>query len=109
MLYLMSTTVIPHGADGVWHMATISTGQAIELVTTVEYTSAIGHESSADAMSAALGVVVTANRLTVCPAPSDQFLCMRLHRRPPEGVILDRAALEQIGFSWALMTYLNLC
>jgi hypothetical protein len=105
MLYLMSTTVIPHGADGVWHMATISTGQAIELAATTEHTSAVGHESSAEAMSAALGAPVAANRLTVCPAPSDQFLCMRLHRRPPEGVILDRAALDQIGFSWALMTY----
>lgn len=105
MLYLMNTTVIPHGADGVWHMATISAGQAVELVAARDFTSAVGHESSAAAMSSALGVTVAANRLTVCPAPGDQFLCMRLHQRPPEGVILDRAALDRIGFSWALMTY----
>ena len=105
MLYLMSTTVIPHGADGVWPIATISTGQAIELVESMIHTSAVGHESSAEAMSAALGAPVAANRITVFPAPGDRFLCMRLHRRPPEGVILDRAALDQIGFSWALMTY----
>jgi hypothetical protein len=104
MLYLMSTTVIPHGADGEWRMSTVSAERA-RLIAAGEHASAVGHESSAAAMSAALRIPVAANRLTVQPEPGDQFLCMRLHSRPPEGVVLDSAQLEQIGYSWALMEY----
>lgn len=105
MLYLMSTTVIPHSADGVWRMATLAPEAAAELARSTPWTSAVGHASSAEAMALALGVEIEANRLTVAPQPGDTFLCMRLHRRPPEGVILDRAQLEALGFSWALLSY----
>ena len=109
MLYLMSTTVVPHNADGIWRMQTIGADYAVDLVTGGEWISAVGHESSAAAMSAILGVPIAMNRITVTPEPGDSFLCLRLHSRPPEGVILDTAQMESIGFSWALMTYLNLC
>jgi hypothetical protein len=104
-LYLMSTTVIPHGADGTWTMATISPREAAHIAGVQSFISAVGHDSSAEAMTAALGVQVAANRITVAPVPGDEFLCLRLLSRAPEGVILDRLALEQIGFSWALLRY----
>ncbi len=104
MLYLMSTTVIPHGADGTWVMRTVSTEEARE-ITRDEHVSAVGHQSSADAMSAVLGITVAANRLTVKPEPGDEFLCLRMRRRPPEGVVLDRLQLEAIGYRWALLRY----
>ena len=104
-LYLMSTTVIPHGADGVWTMRTLSPQEAADVAKAEPFISAVGHDSSAEAMSAALGVPVTANRITVQPEPGDRFLCLRLLSRAPEGVILDRAGLDAIGFTWALLTY----
>lgn len=105
MLYLMSTTVIPHGADGAWRMTTVTPESAADLAQSTPWTSAVGHASSADAMTAALGVPVPANRLTVAPEPGDTFLCLRLHSRPPEGVVLTVAQLEAVGFSWALLEY----
>ena len=105
MLYLMSTTIIPSGADGTWVMATITPRHAAEIASGQPFTSAVGHISSAEAMEAALGVPVEANRITVQPEPGDSFLCLRLHSRPPEGRILDREALQAIGFSWALLSY----
>ena len=105
MLYLMSTTVIPAGADGIWEMASISPESAAALVSAEAFTSAVGHSSSAEAMSAVLGVEVLANRITVDPAPGDSFLCLRLKSRPPEGAILNREEMERIGFSWALLSY----
>lgn len=105
MLYLMSTTVIPHGADGVWRMSTITPEAAAELAQGTHWTSAVGHASSAQAMAAALGVDVQANRLTVAPTAGDAFLCMRLHQRPPEGAILNLEQLEALGYSWALLKY----
>ena len=104
MLYLMSTTVIPHGADGTWVMSTVTAEQAREIARH-EHVSAVGHQSSADAMSAALGIPVPAQRLTVRPEPGDEFLCLRLHRRPAEGVVLDREQLEATGYSWAMLRY----
>jgi hypothetical protein len=104
-LYLMSTTVIPHGADGTWTMTTVSPEQAAHIAAEGPFISAVGHSSSAEAMTAALGLTVEANRITVTPEPGDQFLCLRLLSRAPEGVILDRAGLEAIGFTWALLSY----
>lgn len=104
MLYLMSTTVIPHGADGAWRMESLSPQQAAQIAQE-PFVSAVGHASSAEAMAAVLAVPVAPNRITVEPEPGDRFLCLRLLSRPPEGQILDRAAMEQIGFSWALLSY----
>lgn len=105
MLYLMSTTVIPPGADGTWTMTTITPEQAAELAANEPFVSAVGHDSSAEAMTAALGVPVKANRIAVVPKPRDRFLCLRLLGRAPEGVVLDRAGLDAIGFAWVLLEY----
>ena len=105
MLYLMSTTVIPAGADGIWEMDSISPEIAAAIATGQEFTSAVGHASSAEAMTAVLGVSVLANRITVVPEPGDCFLCLRLNSRPPEGAILNREEMHKIGFSWALLSY----
>lgn len=104
-LYLMSATVIPHNADGTWTVKTLTKEQAIEWATEKPFVSAVGHDSSAEVMTVALGVPVKANRITVSPNRGDKFLCLRLLSRPPEGVILDRAGLDAIGFSWALLSY----
>jgi hypothetical protein len=109
MLYLMNCTVIPHGADGVWQMGTVSADRAAviaaEALIRGQLMSAVGHQSSADAMAAVLDVPVQMNRITVEPVPGDRFLCLRLLSRAPEGVILDREQLEEIGYSWALLSY----
>lgn len=111
MIYLMNTTVIPHGADGAWTMESLAPSSAKHLAQRSSeqgrLTSAVGHASSAEAMAAVLQIPVEMNRITVAPQPGDQFLCLRLHARPPEGVVLDLAQLEEIGFSWALLTYLG--
>ncbi len=86
-------------------MTTVSPEQAAHIAAEGPFISAVGHSSSAEAMTAALGLTVEANRITVTPEPGDQFLCLRLLSRAPEGVILDRAGLEAIGFTWALLSY----
>lgn len=111
MIYLMNTTVIPHNADGTWTMKSLSPEKAAHLAQfsakARQLTSAVGHASSAEAMAAVLQIPVEMNRITVAPLPGDQFLCLRLHGRPPEGVVLDLPQLQEIGFSWALLSYLG--
>lgn len=105
MLYLMSTTVIPADAPGVWEMTPVTLRAAQDLVSRHQFTSAVGHDSTAEAMTELLQQPVEANRLTVRPEEGDYFLCFKLHRRPPEGAILDRAQLEELGYGWCVMHY----
>ena len=101
----MSTTVIPSGAYGTWEVSPVTLGCAQELVRMHKFTSAVGHESTAEAMTELLAQNVDANRISVQPEPGDRFLCFKLNSRPPEGAILDRAALESVGFEWCVMHY----
>ena len=110
--YIMSTTIIPGGAWGRWEMDSIDLAQASLLVFPEGagykgWTSAVGHESTAEVLSDLLGVKIPQNRITVAPVPGDRFICFRLMSRPPEGAILDRPTLEDIGYEFALMRYIG--
>lgn len=105
MLYLMSTTVIPAEAAGTWELSSITLRAAQELVRSHDCISAVGHQSTAEAMTELLKVPVTMNRLTIVPQEGDVFLCFRLKQRPPEGAILDQRQLEELGYGWAIMVY----
>jgi hypothetical protein len=111
MLYLMSTTIVPAGAEGLWRVKSCSLGQARLLYEFAQregdVTSAIGHTATAEVMTELLGRHVEANRLNVRPSVGDKFLCFKLKQRPPEGVILDRAQLEALGYEWVVMSYID--
>jgi hypothetical protein len=108
-LYLLNTTVIPCGSDGIWEVATLPLAAARNLLSRSSpanvYTSAVGHESTAAIMAELLGVQVPANRIQVAPASGDKLLCFKLKQRAPEGVILSREQIEALGYEWVLMTY----
>lgn len=101
----MSTTVIPSGADGVWDIKTLSLQEARAL-NTLGSISAIGHQSTAEIVSELLGAEVPMNRISVTPQEGDLFLCFKLNSRPPEGAILSREQIEEIGYSFCVMRYL---
>ena len=106
MLYLLNTTVIPGGADGIWQATSLSLGQAqVYAMHSKSYTSAVGHESTAEIMSELLKVDVSVNRIQVKPVPGDQMLCFKLLKRAPEGVILSRKEINELGHEFVLMTY----
>lgn len=104
-LYLLNTTVIPSGTDGIWETSTISVEAARYNIKSFSFVSAVGHESTAAIMAELLGVEVPVNRVAVQPVPGDRLLCFKLKSRPPEGVILNREQLEALGYEWVLMTY----
>lgn len=73
-------------------------------VTDPPYVSAIGHQATADALTEILGCVVPVNRIAFEQQPGQEALVLKLRGRIPEGAILDRAALDEIGFDLWLMT-----
>jgi hypothetical protein len=108
-LYLLNTTVVPCGSDGIWDVKTLSLATAKSLLThsspATVYTSAVGHESTAAIMAELLGVSVPVCRVQVAPVLGDKLLCFKLKQRAPEGVILNREEIEALGYEWVLMTY----
>ena len=104
MLYLMSTTVIPSGCDGTWKVKSVSLEEA-KAMATKPWKSAIGHESTAQIMSELLELNVPMERVSVSSEVGDKFLCFKLNKRPPEGAILNRSQLEELGYGWCIMHY----
>jgi hypothetical protein len=108
-LYLLNTTVVPCGSDGIWDVKTLPLASAKSLLARTSpattYTSAVGHESTAAIMAELLGVQVPVNRIQVTPALGDKLLCFKLKQRAPEGVILSAPEIEELGYEWVLMTY----
>ena len=66
--------------------------------------SAIGHQSTADIMSALLEIVIPVNRIQFSQQIGQDALVFKLRGRPPEGKILTIAEMNEIGFDFQLMT-----
>jgi hypothetical protein len=62
------------------------------------FISAVGHQSTAEIISAVLGIYVPYNRQSVYLEPSDEAVCFILKTRPPEGRVLSIEEIEQIGY-----------
>lgn len=65
--------------------------------------SAIGHESTAQIMSALLGREIPVNRIQYKQKIGDRAIVFKLNGRPPEGKIFSTEEIEKIGYSWGLL------
>jgi hypothetical protein len=100
-LYLLSTGYIPvqlekHGKVVIVQRI-VSPSEAKQLLSK-GFISAVGHQSTADIMSAVLGIPVPYNRVQVYLEPGDEAVCFVLRSRPPEGRVLSKEELESIGY-----------
>lgn len=68
-----------------------------------EIQSAIGHQATAELLSALLGTAVAVNRTEFLQTVNDAALIFKLKGRPPERKILGRAELEEIGYEFGLV------
>jgi len=100
-LYLLSTGFVPVDLEK-WKKVVIvqriiSVQEACKLLAN-GFVSAVGHHSTAEIMSMVLGISVPYNRVQVYLEPGDEAVCFVLKARPPEGRVLSREELQQIGF-----------
>ena len=68
------------------------------------FVSAVGHQATAEVLSAALGVDIPMNRIAFTQQPGQQAIVLKLRSRPGEGVILTKEEVERIGYELALLT-----
>lgn len=104
MLYLLSanTTPIPANQRALLLIEPLDVGSALAHLA-AGYTSAVGHEATAQALSDLLGIRVAMNRVEVQMAPGDLAVRMRMRSRVPEGKLLTAEELRKIGFDLDLL------
>ncbi len=69
--------------------------------------SAVGHRATAALMTRLLGIEVPFNRVTIEHLVGESAIVLRLHQRPPEGMVLSIADIEAIGYELGLVTRLE--
>jgi hypothetical protein len=100
-MYLLSTGYVPVLMEK-WKKVVVvqrivSPSEARQLLAN-GFISAVGHQSTAEIMSLVLGIPVPYNRVQVFLEPRDQAICFILRTRPPEGRVLSKEEIEQIGY-----------
>lgn len=95
-LFLFNTNIIP--GEAVVRVREITPSEAAKLAAN-GFVSAIGHESTAAAFGEIIGQDVPVNRIQAAPVDGDTAVSLKLNGRLPEGQILDRAQLDEIGYT----------
>jgi len=64
------------------------------------FTSAVGHEATAQVITTQLGIQVPTNRISVKMVPGDVLIVFQLLVRLPEGKILSQDEMKQVAAKW---------
>jgi Domain of unknown function (DUF1874) len=102
LVALLTTSILTN--DGNYSMKTIDYVDTGNLLSGKEILSAIGHESTAQILTELLGVDVPVNRIQFAQEVGQQALVFKMNSRLPEGKILSREEIEEIGYSFKLLT-----
>ncbi len=104
MIYILNSPVLT--GYGSWRLdGPISLDEARQLAK--DAISAIGHQATADILTAQLGIKVEINRIQITMKPGDTALVFRLKRRLPEGTVLGAKDIEFGDFELAKLEYLS--
>lgn len=99
---ILNTTIVT--TDGLYRITPITLEIVKELVSKSSILSAIGHQSTADILTELLGLNVPMNRINFAQEVNQSAIVFKLKTRAPEGVILNREQIEEIGYEFKLMT-----
>ena len=95
-------------ADGDYRLSSISLEQA-KAELDRGFLSAIGHQSTADLLTTLLGVGGSMNRVTLGDEHfkvGQKAVILKPLKRPPEGAILTREQIEELGYEFKLLEVL---
>lgn len=105
-LAILNTSIVT--ADGSYILESITPEAAIQIaaiaVNDGGIDSAVGHESTTQILTTILGVEVPVNRQLFSHSIGQRALVFKLNGRPEPGKELSRQELEEIGFSFKLLT-----
>lgn len=105
MLYIMNTSIIPPQFEGRMVVKNISLFEARGLMMKCDYTSAVGHQSSADVLTELLEVIVPMNRVSIRVQSGDSILAFQLEERLAEGITPTAEMLMNLKYTLRLITF----
>lgn len=92
-------------AEGEYSCRTISLEEAKQLVRSASnIISAVGHQATAEILTDLLETEVALNRIDFQQETGQHALVFKLNSRPPEGVILSRKEIEELGYQFQLLS-----
>jgi hypothetical protein len=86
--------------DGLYELQTITLEEVKNFISSREILSAVGHESTAQILTELLGQNVPVNRIEFKQEENQTAIVFKLNGRPPEGKILTREDIDQIGYTF---------
>jgi hypothetical protein len=98
---ILNTSIVT--ADGAYTLRTVTLDEARELIGSREILSAVGHESTAQILSALLGREIPVNRIQFAQQAGQQALVFKLRGRPEEGKILTAGEVEALGYDLKIL------
>lgn len=103
MFYILNTPILTE--YGTYNFVRITVDMAKEMVNdyTEKFTSAVGHQGTAEIISRLLNVNVPMNRVAIKMQPGDSAIVFRLLERLPEGKILSAEELDVIPYEFGLL------
>ena len=102
---LLNTSILT--AFGMYEFQPISLSEVRELVKNSRIVSAIGHAATAEVLSDLLEIEVKANRIEFVQSVEDTAIIFKLKSRIPEGKVLNRAEIEEIGYEFGILRRLK--
>lgn len=100
-LGVLNTSILT--TAGAYELKDITLDEAKKLVSENKIDSAVGHASTAQIMTALLGVEIPVNRQMFVQQPGQDALVFKLNGRPQEGKILTAEEIEQIGYKFQIL------
>ncbi len=104
MVYIMNTSIIPSDFEGMVKVEAIDLEEAKRLLNK-EWTSAVGHKSTAELLSVLLGMEIPFNRITVQVKIGDVFLCFQPKERLEEGKVYTKEEMQKIPMVVKKLTF----
>lgn len=105
-LTLLNTSILT--SFGTYSYAPLTLEEARALVSEFQLAgktiqSAIGHQSTAELLAMLLGFPVAVHRMEFKHTVDDIALIFKLKGRPPEGKVLSREELEEMGYEFGVL------
>ncbi|MCY0890128.1 MAG: DUF1874 domain-containing protein [Pyrobaculum arsenaticum] len=100
-LYLLNSLVTPFKDEKAYFFIKVITAEEAKKIVQhhKDFTSAVGHAPTADALSLLLGVKVPMNRISIYFEVGDEAIAISLRKRLQEGqVIKSIQELQEIGY-----------
>lgn len=101
-IWLLNSAVLTSYGD--YSYVSITRDEALQLLQSEPFVSAIGHAATAAVLSEQLGIDVPLNRIQIAMDVADKAIVFRLRDRLPEYAVLSKVELMTLPSQFALLT-----